>query len=76
MSLNANTIQVQTVLGQSQGEGLAQALWEGRIVESEEVRPGVILDFDANERVIGVEFLGIYSRATPEELSNFQFQTA
>lgn len=48
---------------------------EGGIVDSEEVRPGVILDFDANDRVIGVEFLGISGRATPEELSNLQFQT-
>jgi len=49
---------------------------ESRIVESEEVRPGVILDFDENDRVVGVEFLGISSRATKEELSNLEFQTA
>ncbi|MEI8139402.1 MAG: DUF2283 domain-containing protein [bacterium] len=49
---------------------------DGRIVESEEVRPGVVLDFDANDRVVGVEFLGISTRATPEELANFQFQTS
>ena len=36
---------------------------EERIVESEEVRPGVILDFDAEDRVVGVEFLGISKRA-------------
>ena len=46
------------------------------IVESEEVRPGVILDFDKNDRVVGVEFLGISQRATKEELSSLQFQTA
>lgn len=45
-------------------------------MESEEVRPGVILDFDKNDRVVGVEFLGISSRATKEELSSLQFQTA
>lgn len=48
---------------------------ESKIVESEEVRPGVILDFDAEGRVVGVEFLGISSRATWEELSSLQFQT-
>lgn len=47
---------------------------ESRIVESEEVRPGVILDFDENDRVVGVEFLKISSRAKPEELSSIQFQ--
>ena len=48
---------------------------ESRIVESEEVRPGVILDYDENDRVVGVEFLGISARATEEELSSLQFQT-
>jgi uncharacterized protein YuzE len=49
---------------------------ESQIVESEEVRPGVVLDFDKNDRVVGVEFLGISARATREELSTMQFQTA
>jgi len=48
---------------------------ESRIVESEEVRPGVILDYDKDERVVGVEFLGISKRATKEELSSLQFWT-
>ena len=48
---------------------------ESRIVESEEVRPGVILDYDENDRVVGVEFLGISARATGEELSSVQFQS-
>jgi uncharacterized protein YuzE len=49
---------------------------ESKIVESEEVRPGVILDFDQDGRVVGVEFLGITSRASWQELSSLQFQTA
>ncbi len=49
---------------------------ESRIVESEEIRPGVILDYDKDNRVIGVEFLTISQRATKEELSSLQFQTA
>ncbi|NMW22840.1 MAG: DUF2283 domain-containing protein [Chlorobiaceae bacterium] len=48
---------------------------ETKIVESEEVRPGVILDFDDKDSVVGVEFLNISSRATKEELSNMQFQS-
>jgi uncharacterized protein YuzE len=48
---------------------------ESKVVESEEVRPGVILDFDSQGRVVGVEFLEISSRATQEELSSLQFQT-
>ncbi|MCK5132429.1 MAG: DUF2283 domain-containing protein [Candidatus Sabulitectum sp.] len=49
---------------------------ENRIVESEEIRPGVILDFDENDKVIGIEFLNISSRATEEELSNLHFLTS
>ncbi len=49
---------------------------ENRIVESEEIRPGVILDYDENDNVVGVEFLGVSARATKDELSIMQFQTA
>ena len=59
-----------------ESDALYFRLDENRIVESEEVRPGVILDFDENDRVVGVEFLGISKRATKEELSSMQFQTA
>lgn len=49
---------------------------ENRIVESEEIKPGVILDYDAKDNVVGVEFLGVSVRASKEELSSLQFQTA
>jgi uncharacterized protein YuzE len=49
---------------------------ENKIVESEEVRPGVIFDYDENDAVIGVEFLNVSSRTTKEDLSNMQFQSA
>lgn len=47
---------------------------ENAIVESEEVRPGVILDFDKNGRVVGVEFLDISERVSQEELTTLRFQ--
>jgi uncharacterized protein YuzE len=59
-----------------ESDALYFRLDESRIVESEEIRPGVILDYDDDNRVIGVEFLGISKRATKEELSSLQFQTA
>ena len=49
---------------------------ESRVVESEEIQPGVILDYDENNQVIGIEFLNISKRATSEELSSMQFQAA
>jgi len=48
---------------------------ESKIMESEEVRPGVILDFDEHENVVGIEFLNVSARATQEELTSLQFQT-
>jgi len=49
---------------------------DSAIVESEEVRPGVILDFDEKGQVVGVEFLRIKARLAEEELTSLQFQTA
>lgn len=31
---------------------------DGKIVESEEVRPGVVLDFDADGKIVAMEVLG------------------
>jgi len=47
-----------------------------QIVESEEIKPGVILDFDENDNVVGIEFLGVSKRATQSSLSEVQFQMA
>lgn len=47
---------------------------ESRIVDSEEIRPGVILDYDAQDRVVGVEFLGVSKRAAAAELTSIQFR--
>jgi len=58
-----------------ENDALYFRLDESKIAESEEVRPGVILDFDSEGRVVGVEFLGITSRASKDELSSLQFQT-
>jgi uncharacterized protein YuzE len=48
---------------------------ESSIVESEEVQPGVILDFDAHGKVVGVEILDLSSRMMPEQLRVLQFET-
>ena len=59
-----------------ENDSLYFRLDESRIVESEEVQPGVILDYDENDQVVGVEFLNVSSRASKEELSSIQFQNA
>lgn len=58
-----------------ENDALYFRLDENAIIESEEVRPGVILDFDENGRVVGVEFLNITERVNQKELTTLQFQT-
>ena len=48
---------------------------ESAVVDSEEVKPGVILDYDANDNVVGVEILGLSKRVPPEMLKYLQFET-
>lgn len=59
-----------------ENDALYFRLDETEIVESEEVQPGVILDFDKNGRVVGMEMLGISARTEPETLRVLQFETA
>jgi len=58
-----------------ESDALYFRLDEAAIVESEEVQPGVILDFDKDKRVVGVEILGVSSRVPIESLRTLQFET-
>lgn len=49
---------------------------ETAIVESEEVEPGIVLDFDKDGRVIGIEMLALSTRVEPEKLRVLQFEAA
>jgi len=49
---------------------------EAAIVESEEVQPGIILDYNAEGKVIGIEMLNLSERVAPERLRMLQFETA
>jgi len=59
-----------------QGDALYLRLNETTIVESEEVEPGVILDYDAQGRVVGIELLRIRDRAAGASLRSLTFETA
>jgi uncharacterized protein YuzE len=48
-------------------------LHENEIAESEEVEEGIIFDFDADNKVVGVEILGIKQR-TPEQIKSINLQ--
>ncbi|MFN0109312.1 MAG: DUF2283 domain-containing protein [Blastocatellia bacterium] len=59
-----------------ESDSLYLRLDESAIVESEEVQPGVILDYDERGQVVGVEFLTLSARAQPEKLRVLQFESA
>lgn len=48
---------------------------EAEIIDSEEVQPGVILDFNKDNRVVGIEILNLSSRVSKEKLNLVQLET-
>jgi uncharacterized protein YuzE len=59
-----------------ESDALYFRLDDSSVVESEEVQPGVILDFDATGRVVGIEILQLSGRVAAEQLRTLQFETA
>jgi uncharacterized protein YuzE len=59
-----------------ENDALYFRLDESSIVESEEVQPGVILDYNAAGHVVGVEMLNLSMRTAAEQLRVLQFETA
>ncbi|HEX6798940.1 MAG TPA: DUF2283 domain-containing protein [Ktedonobacterales bacterium] len=59
-----------------ESDALYFRLDDSEIVESEEVQPGVILDFDAQGQMVGIEILHISERVDKQGLNTLQFETA
>ena len=58
-----------------EGDALYLRLDESVIVESEEVAPGVVLDYNEADEVIGVELLYLSKRSSELNLSELRFET-
>ena len=58
-----------------EADALYLRLDDSTIVESEEVSPGVVLDYNASKEVVGVEMLGLSQRSSELDLSAIQFET-
>lgn len=58
-----------------ENDALYFRLDESAVVDSEEVKPGVILDYDAKDNVVGIEILGLSKRVPAEVLRSLQFET-
>ncbi len=58
-----------------ESDALYFRLDESAIVDSEEVGNGVVLDFNSDGNVIGIEILDLSKRVAPELLRILQFET-
>ena len=57
-------------------DALYLRLDDSAIVESEEVSPGVVLDYNEANEVVGVEMLNLSKRSSNLNLSTLEFETA
>ncbi len=57
-------------------DALYLRLDDSAIVESEEVSPGVVLDYNESNEVVSVELLYLSKRSSNLNLSTLEFETA
>ncbi len=58
-----------------EADALYLNLDESPAAESEEISPGVILDYNAEGKVVGIEMLHLSKRVQPETLNRMQLET-
>ncbi len=57
-------------------DALYLRLDDSKIIESAEVQPGIVLDFDASNQVVGVEILRVKERVPSADLKRIEFKLA
>lgn len=57
-----------------EADALYLRLDESHIVDSEEVAPGIVLDYNDAEQVVGIEMLNLSKRSPDLSLSSLQLQ--
>ena len=61
--------------GDKESYALYLRLDDSRIIESQEVSPGVVLDFNEHNQVVGIEMLNLSQRTPHLDLGELQYQT-
>jgi uncharacterized protein YuzE len=51
-------------------------LADSTVTDSEEVKPGIVLDYDANNRVVGIEILNVRRQLPDADLKRLQLEVA
>ncbi len=59
-----------------ESDALYIRLDDSKIVESEEVKPGVVLDFNEQNQVVGIEILDAGKRVPESSLKQMHFEVA
>ena len=59
-----------------ESDALYFRLDDSRIVESEEVKPGIVLDFNDQSQVVGIEILDAGKRVPESSLKQMHFEVA
>ena len=49
---------------------------DSKIIDSREVQPGIVLDFNDQDQVVGIEILRVKKRVPLANLKNIQFEVA
>ncbi len=57
-------------------DALYLRLDDSKIIESAEVQPGIVLDYDVNNQVVGVEILRVQERVPAADLKHLDFKVA
>jgi uncharacterized protein YuzE len=55
-------------------DALYLRLDDSKIIESEEVSPGIVLDFNEHNQVVGIEILKVKDRVPLANLKQLQFE--
>ena len=59
-----------------EADALYLRLDDSKIIESEEVSPGVVLDLNEDNQVVGIELLHLSRRSPQLNFQELQYQTA
>jgi uncharacterized protein YuzE len=57
-------------------DALYLRLDDSKVVESEEVKPGIVLDFNAEKQVVGIEVLNLKRRVPEADLKQLKVLVA
>ncbi len=58
-----------------EADALYLRLDDSKIIESDEVSPGIVLDYDENNQVVGIEMLNLSKRTSKLNTRALEFET-